>query len=213
VRLVFLGPPGAGKGTQSKLLANKLGIPHISTGDIIRDSIKNKTLQGAEFERYSNEGKLVPDELVVSIVVSRLLSLDCIKGFILDGFPRNINQAQILDAHLLSGGIHLTHVICFDIEDAFIIERLTGRRTCSTCGAIYHVSFSPSKLENKCDKCHGLLVQRPDDSQEVVSKRLNIYHEQTYPLVQYYENKRLLVKVNAKLSMDSVQTYLLGILA
>lgn len=192
MKLVFLGPPGAGKGTQAKIISSESGIPHISTGDIFRYNIKNQTELGKKASEYMNKGFLVPDEVTNEMVEKRLSEPDCEKGFILDGYPRTIPQAEFLDSVIL-----LDRVINFELDESEIIKRISGRRTCKNCGSVYHILFSKPKKENHCDKCGSELVQRDDEKPEVVKKRLEVYRTQTEPLISYYKKKKLLANVDA----------------
>ena len=191
MKLILLGAPGAGKGTQAELLSAKLGIPTISTGNILRAAIKEGTPTGLEAKRYMDEGQLVPDSVIIGIVAQRLEQPDCAKGFILDGVPRTIGQAEALDAE----GVTFDHVLSIEISDAEIEERMSGRRVCQSCGAPYHVKARPPKQEGVCDSCGGQLVQREDDKAETVRKRLEIYHADTEPLKGFYEGKGILAPV------------------
>lgn len=183
MNLILLGAPGAGKGTQAEVICDHLGIPAISTGNIIREALKNGTELGKQAKSYMDEGKLVPDEVVIAIIKERLAKDDCQKGFILDGFPRTVPQAEALDAM----GIVIDRVIDIEVADEAIQKRLSGRRVCESCGASYHVDYKPSKVEGVCDKCGGKTVQRKDDHPDTIKERLHVYHEQTEPLKGYYE--------------------------
>lgn len=191
MKLILLGAPGAGKGTQAEILSAKLSIPTISTGNILRAAIKEGTPTGLEAKRYMDEGKLVPDSVIIGIVAERLAQPDCAKGFILDGVPRTIGQAQALDA----AGVTFDKVLSIEISDGEIEERMSGRRVCQSCGAPYHVKAKPPKQEGVCDSCGGQLVQREDDKAETVRKRLEVYHAETEPLKGFYEGKGILVPV------------------
>jgi adenylate kinase len=204
MRLVLLGPPGAGKGTQASAIVEKYKIPHISTGDIFRANIKEGTALGKEAKSYMDKGLLVPDELVVSIVKDRLLKDDCAKGFLLDGFPRTVNQAESLDSELSKMGIELDRVININANADILIERAVGRRICRECGATYHIKFNPPKVEGVCDKDGGELYQRDDDNESTVSTRINVYMEQTQPLIDYYGDKGLLLDVDGTLEISTV---------
>lgn len=193
MRLILLGAPGAGKGTQAVLLSERFGIPHISTGDIFRNNIKSGTELGKKAKEYIDKGLLVPDELTVDIVKDRLQQPDCDKGFILDGFPRTIPQADFLERALLEMGVSLDAVLNIHVEDGEIIQRMSGRRTCPNCGKSFHVVFNPPQIENVCDNCKSNLVQRADDKEETVIERLKTYHQQTEPLIEYYNKKGKLV--------------------
>lgn len=189
MNLVLMGPPGAGKGTQGEILSKRLGIDTISTGVMLRTAIKEQTEVGKIAEQYINDGKLVPDDVIVSIVKERLSKPDCANGFILDGFPRTTAQAEALT----ESGVKIDKVLSLEVEDNVIIERLSSRRECSKCGAPYNVISNKPKTEGKCDKCGGDLIQRADDNPETIKNRLDIYHEQTEPIKEYYEEKGLLV--------------------
>ena len=191
MKLIMLGAPGAGKGTQAEILSAKLGIPTISTGNILRAAIKDGTPVGLEAKSYMDAGKLVPDSVIIGIVADRLAQPDCANGFILDGVPRTIGQAEALDA----AGITFDHVVSIEISDGEIEERMSGRRVCSKCGAPYHVKAKPPTTEGVCDACGGALVQREDDKAETVRSRLVVYHQETEPLKGYYEGKGLLSPV------------------
>ena len=192
MNLIFLGPPGSGKGTQAKMLVDKYGIPQISTGDILREAVKEGTPLGKEAKKYMDEGKLVPDEVVVGIVRERLKEPDCTKGFILDGFPRTIPQAEALDKTLQEMGKGIDHVLSLEVDKEELVRRLSGRRTCKKCGAMYHIIFDPPKKDGVCDRCGGELYQRDDDKEETIRERLRVYEEQTAPLIEYYRKKGLL---------------------
>ncbi|NLK97796.1 adenylate kinase [Defluviitalea saccharophila] len=196
MRLIMLGAPGAGKGTQALLLSKAYNIPQISTGDILRANIKNETDLGKKAKEYMDKGLLVPDELVVEIVKDRLTQDDCKNGFILDGFPRTIPQAKALDEALDQMGIKLDRAVNVHVPDENIITRMSGRRVCPQCGASYHVEFKKPAEENICDECSSNLIQRDDDKEETVRKRLEIYHEQTKPLIEYYQNRGILSTVD-----------------
>lgn len=195
MRLVLLGAPGAGKGTQAVILSEKLNIPHISTGDIFRNNIKNKTELGKKAEEYITKGLLVPDEITVDLMKDRLKEDDCKNGFILDGFPRNIAQAEALDKYLNEMGIKLDCALNIHVDDEEIIERISGRRVCQNCGKSYHVKYNPPAVNGECDDCKSKLIQRDDDKEETVIKRLETYHKQTEPLIEYYQKKGLLKTV------------------
>ena len=187
MRLILLGPPGAGKGTQAASVIERFTIPHLSTGDMLRDHVKRGTVLGVEAKSFMDSGKLVPDGLIIAMMEDRLRQEDCGRGFLLDGFPRTLPQAEALDALLSRLGVSLDAVVLLDVTDGVVVERLCGRRVCKDCGAIYHVSFHPSRVSGICDLCGGELVQRDDDREDVIRKRLGVYHEQTSPLVAYYE--------------------------
>jgi adenylate kinase len=196
MKIIMLGAPGAGKGTQAKMLADKYGIPHISTGDIFRANIKNNTELGKKAKGYMDAGQLVPDELVVDLVVDRIKNKDCMKGFILDGFPRTIPQAEALDYALNNQNEKIDYAINVDVPDENIIKRMSGRRACVGCGATYHVDFNPPKKEGICDKCGSALILRDDDKPGTVKKRLQVYHDQTQPLIDHYQKKGALLTVD-----------------
>ena len=204
MKLIMLGAPGAGKGTQAKRIAAKYGIPHISTGDIFRANIKNGTELGKKAQTYMDQGLLVPDELVCDLVVDRIQQSDCEKGYVLDGFPRTIPQAEALTAALEKLGTGIDYAINVEVPDANILNRMGGRRACLGCGATYHVEFNPPKQEGVCDTCGAELVLRDDDKAETVKKRLDVYHEQTQPLIDYYCGKKLLIEIDGTKSMDEV---------
>ena len=204
MKIIMLGAPGAGKGTQAKIIAEKCGIPHISTGDIFRANIKNGTELGAKAKEYMDKGLLVPDELVCDLVVDRIQQADCEKGYILDGFPRTIPQAEALEAALNAIEQKLDYAIDIDVPDENIINRMSGRRACVGCGATYHVVFNPTKVEGKCDVCGESLILRDDDKPETVKKRLDVYHTQTQPLIDFYSARKVLVEVDGTQSMDKV---------
>ena len=204
MKIIMLGAPGAGKGTQAKMIAAKYGIPHISTGDIFRANIKNGTELGAKAKEYMDKGLLVPDELVVDLVIDRFKEPDCEKGYVLDGFPRTIPQAEALDKALTAIGESVDYAINVEVPDENIINRMGGRRACVGCGATYHVVYSPTKVEGKCDTCGGELIIRDDDKPETVKNRLSVYHEQTQPLIDYYTNKGIIAEVDGTVDMKDV---------
>ena len=191
MKIILLSAPGAGKGTQAEIISKKLGIPTISTGNILRAAVKAGTPIGLEAKSYMDAGKLVPDEVIIGIIQERLTESDCANGFILDGVPRTIAQAEALDAH----GIHFDAVLSLEIADSVIEARMTGRRTCHTCGATYHIVAAPPKQEGICDKCGGELEQRKDDQPETVKHRLEVYHNETEPLKDYYQAHGVLMSV------------------
>ena len=195
MKIVMLGAPGAGKGTQAQMMAEKFGLPHISTGDIFRANIKNGTELGKKAKAFMDAGKLVPDELTVEILLDRVKADDCAKGYILDGFPRTIPQAEVLSDTLAKTGEKIDYAINVDVPDANIVKRMSGRRSCPKCGASYHIEFIPPKKEGVCDHCGSDLIQRADDKAETVLARLEVYHAQTAPLTGYYEKKGLLQKI------------------
>lgn len=194
LKMIFLGAPGAGKGTQSDIVAEKYGIPTISTGVMIREAIKNNTEMGLAAKAFAEKGQLVPDEVVIGIIGERLAKDDCQKGFILDGFPRTVPQAEALD----NMGVEINCVVSIEVSDDKIVERMSGRRSCPKCGATYHVLYNPSKAGDNCDKCGDALTIRKDDAPEVVLDRLNVYHTQTEPLKDFYGEKGVLVLVEGQ---------------
>lgn len=204
LRTVLLGPPGAGKGTQAVKIVEKYNIPHISTGDIFRENIKNGTELGKKAQEYMNKGELVPDDLVIEIATTRLLADDCKNGFLLDGFPRTVYQAEKLDAFLEEHGMKLDKVIDIEVEKEELITRLTGRRVCKACGASFHVVNIPPKKEGICDNCGGELFQRADDTIETVENRIEVYNAQTMPLVDYYTNAGNIAVIDGALPLDTV---------
>lgn len=212
MKIVMLGAPGAGKGTQAKKLAEKYQLPHISTGDIFRANIKNGTELGKKAKTYMDQGLLVPDELVVDLVVDRLKQDDCKRGYILDGFPRTIPQAESLDVALTEIGERMDYAINIEVPDDFIIARMEGRRACVQCGATYHIVNIPPKADGICDTCGGELILRDDDKAETVKKRLDVYHEQTQPLIDYYTTKGILVEVDGTMDMADVFNAIVNIL-
>jgi adenylate kinase len=204
MKIVMLGAPGAGKGTQAKKIAESFGVPHISTGDIFRANIKNNTELGKKAKVYMDKGELVPDELVVDLIMDRFSEPDCSNGYVLDGYPRTIPQAEALDSALKANNDSLDFAVNVDVPDEEIISRMSGRRACLKCGATYHTSFNPPKEEGVCDKCGEALVQREDDKEETVKNRLGVYHEQTEPLEKYYAEAGLLHNVDGTKNMDEV---------
>ena len=204
MKIIMLGAPGAGKGTQAKMIAEKFGIPHISTGDIFRANIKNGTELGKKAKEFMDKGQLVPDELTVEILLDRVANDDCKNGYVLDGFPRTIPQADVLDKELTKLGDQVDFAINVDVPDENIVRRMSGRRACLKCGATYHIEHIPPKTEGICDKCGSELVQRDDDKPETVQNRLSVYHEQTQPLIEYYEKKNILKSVDGTKDMQEV---------
>lgn len=198
MRLILLGAPGAGKGTQAVTLAEKLKVPHISTGDIFRSNIRNGTPLGKLAKEYMDKGALVPDEVTIQIVKDRLQQDDCKRGFILDGFPRTIPQAESLDRELEQMDMPLNHVADISVPDSEIIKRLSGRRVCSKCGISYHTQYGPTKIEGVCDSCGASVIQRDDDKEETVLSRLKTYHEQTEPLIDFYRKKGKLLTIDGR---------------
>ena len=204
MKIIMLGAPGAGKGTQAKKIAAKYNIPHISTGDIFRANIKNGTEPGKKAKTYMDQGLLVPDELVVDLVVDRVNQDDCANGYVLDGFPRTIPQAEALTEALKKLGQKMDYAIDVDVPDENIVNRMSGRRACVGCGATYHLVYAPTKQEGICDTCGKELILRDDDKPETVQKRLNVYHEQTQPLIDYYTKEGILHKVDGTIDIDEV---------
>lgn len=204
MRLILLGPPGAGKGTQAVNIAAKYSIPHISTGDIFRKNIKEGTDLGIKAKEYMDKGLLVPDDLVVAIVKDRLTEKDCKEGFLLDGFPRTVMQADALDDALKELDYELDCVINIQVSKEELVDRAVGRRVCKDCGATYHIKFNPSNTEGKCDVCGGELIQRKDDTVETVTKRIEVYLEQTQPLIDYYGKKGILADIDGKQNIEKV---------
>ncbi|SFA93300.1 Adenylate kinase [Acetitomaculum ruminis DSM 5522] len=200
MKIIMLGAPGAGKGTQSEKIEEKYQLPHISTGDIFRANIKNNTELGQKAKTYMDKGELVPDELVVDLVIDRVKQDDCAKGYILDGFPRTIPQAESLDAALKDMNDAIDYAIDIEISDEAIIKRMSGRRACTKCGATYHIVNVPPKKEGICDKCGTELILRDDDKEETVKNRLKVYHDQTQPLIDYYKKKGILKEVDGSKS-------------
>lgn len=212
MKIIMLGAPGAGKGTQAKMLADKYKIPHISTGDIFRANIKNGTELGAKAKEYMDKGLLVPDELVVDLVIDRFKEDDCKDGYILDGFPRTIPQAEALDKALSAIGENVDYAINVEVPDENIVNRMGGRRACVGCGATYHIVYNPTREEGKCDTCGAELILRDDDKPETVKNRLNVYHEQTQPLIDYYAGKGIMKEVDGTQDMNDVFQAIVDIL-
>lgn len=204
MKIIMLGAPGAGKGTQAKKIAEKYEIPHISTGDIFRLNIKNGTELGKKAKEYMDQGLLVPDELVVDLVVDRLGNEDCKNGYVLDGFPRTIPQAEALDQALEKAGEKMEFAIDIEVPDENIVTRMSGRRACVGCGATYHLTYAPTKTEGICDDCGAELILRDDDQPETVRKRLNVYHEQTQPLITYYRNSGILKSIDGTVDIEEI---------
>lgn len=207
--IILLGPPGSGKGTQAELLKHHFSIPHISTGDILRENIKSGTPLGKEAKGFMDQGKLVPDELIVKMIFERIQSADCKKGYILDGFPRTLPQAEIFKEHL---GDKRPLVISFEISDESVIERLSQRVTCEKCQTPYHLIYAPSKKGLICDKCGGKLVQRSDDHENVIRKRLSVYHQQTAVLKEFYRTQKALHSVDCKVAKETLYKELLSLI-
>ena len=204
MNIILLGPPGAGKGTQAKRLIDEYGIPQISTGDMLRAALKEGTALGLEAKKYMDQGALVPDSVVIGLVKERILKDDCAKGYMLDGFPRNVSQAEALDKMLSELKQKIDHVVSVEVPSKELIGRLTGRRTCRSCGAGFHVMFDPPKKESVCDKCGGELYQRDDDNEATVSSRLKVYEDQTKPLIDYYTKQAKLRPVDGVGSMGDI---------
>lgn len=212
MKLILLGPPGAGKGTQAKMLMEKFSIPQISTGDILRAAVKDGTPMGLKAKEYMNAGGLVPDEVVVGIVRDRLRETDCGNGFILDGFPRTVAQADALQVSLQDMSKELDRVITLAVDSEALVERLTGRRTCKDCGRGYHVKFDPPREVAVCDSCRGPLLQRDDDQEETIRKRLQVYADQTSPLISYYRESGVLLELDGMQPIPQVQEKMLSLL-
>ena len=204
MKIVMLGAPGAGKGTQAKMIAEKYTIPHISTGDIFRANIKEGTPLGLEAKSYMDQGKLVPDELTVKILLDRVAKDDCKNGYVLDGFPRTIPQANVLKEALAKQNDKIDYAINVDVPDENIVRRMSGRRACVTCGATYHIEHVPPKTEGICDKCGSALILRDDDKPDTVLNRLKVYHDQTQPLIDFYNNEGILKEVDGTIDVKDV---------
>ena len=205
MKLILLGAPGAGKGTQAEILSKKLGIPTISTGNILREAIKNQTETGLKAKQYMDNGQLVPDDVIIGIVRERLSQPDCAKGYILDGMPRTIPQAAALE----ESGVHFDAVVSIEILDEVIESRMTGRRVCGSCGASYHITANPPKVENVCDECGGALTIRKDDNPETVKNRLAVFHAETEPLKDYYQSKGTLRSVDNQPTIEATTAVIL----
>ena len=212
MKIIMLGAPGAGKGTQAKKIAEKYGIPHISTGDIFRANIKNQTELGMKAKSFMDQGALVPDELTLELIMDRFTNDDCKNGYVLDGFPRTIPQAEALTKALADKQDAVDYAINVDVPDEAIVTRMSGRRACLACGGTYHIVFNPTKVEGVCDACGGELVLRADDKPETVQKRLDVYHEQTQPLIDYYQKQNILKEVDGTLKLDEVFQAIIDIL-
>lgn len=204
MNIILFGAPGAGKGTQAAELIKKYNLTHISTGEMFRNAIANKTPLGKQANEYISKGELVPDEVTIGLVKERLAQEDCKNGFILDGFPRTLYQAKCLDQICLELNIKIDYVIDIHVDEKILLDRLTGRRVCKDCGASYHVIFNKPKVEGECDSCKGQLYTRKDDNVESVSVRLNAYHDKTMPLIDFYSNKGLLLEINGQQEIDDV---------
>lgn len=212
MKIIMLGAPGAGKGTQAKMIADRYSVPHISTGDIFRANIKNNTELGQEAKKYMDQGLLVPDELTVKILLDRVAAEDCKNGYVLDGFPRTIPQAEVLNHALTELGEKVDFAIDVDVPDENIINRMSGRRACLSCGATYHIVHIPPKTEGVCDRCGSELILRDDDKAETVKNRLQVYHEQTQPLIDYYTEQGVLRTVDGTKDMKDVFEEIVNIL-
>lgn len=212
MNILFMGPPGAGKGTQAERIVDQFAVPHISTGDAFRLAMKQGTPMGLKAKEYVDQGLLVPDEITNGIVRDRLLQDDCSKGFLLDGFPRTLQQAEALDGMLADSGRSLDHVINLKVDRGLLLARLTGRRICKSCGSTYHILNNPPKQEGICDKCGGELYQRSDDNEESVGTRLDQYISKTAPLLSYYEGKSLLREVDGEQDIDVVTAEIVSVL-
>ena len=212
MKIIMLGAPGAGKGTQAKMIAEKYGIPHISTGDIFRYNIKNGTELGKEAKKYMDQGLLVPDELTVKILLDRVAQDDCKNGYVLDGFPRTIPQAEVLEEALTKLGDRIDYAINVEVPDENIVKRMGGRRACVNCGATYHIEHVPPKKEGICDNCGSELILRDDDKPETVKNRLSVYHKQTQPLIDFYNGKGVLRTVDGTVDMKDVSNAIVAIL-
>ena len=213
MKIIMLGAPGAGKGTQAKMIAEKYGIPHISTGDIFRSNIKDGTELGMEAKKYMDQGLLVPDELTVKILLDRVARADCRNGYVLDGFPRTIPQAEVLDQALEKIGDQIDFAVNVSVPDEHIVKRMSGRRACVGCGATYHIEHIPPKKEGICDTCGLELILREDDKPETVQNRLNVYHSQTQPLIEFYQKKGILQTVDGTVDMKAVFDAIVAILS
>ncbi len=211
MNIILLGPPGCGKGTQAKILIDTYHIPQISTGDILREAIKKGSPLGIEAKTYMDQGSLVPDQLVIGIIEERLQQADCARGFILDGFPRTVAQAEALDSTLSKAGLKLKYVFNIEVVNEELIKRLTGRRICRKCGESFHITFNPPEKEGLCDSCGGELYQRDDDREETIRNRLKVYQAQTAPLITFYEEKDILHSVDGVGSIEEIKERLLNI--
>lgn len=210
MRIVFLGPPGAGKGTQAETISKEKKLPHISSGNLLRDAVESGTATGMHARQYIDKGQLVPDQIVVDIIQDRILKSDCKNGFILDGFPRTLSQAKVLDEMLKKVGNKLDLVFYFVVSKESVILRLSGRRICSTCGANYHIKFVPSAVDGVCDKCGGKLYQRVDDKMETVQERIRVYHQQTEDLIAYYKKNKILKEIESETNIETITKNILN---
>lgn len=213
MRLIFLGPPGVGKGTQAEFVAKEFGIPKLSTGDLLRDSVQKKTTLGLKAKGFMDRGELVPDEVVIGLVREKLSSTECQNGFLLDGFPRTVPQADQLEILLRSKGDSLDRVLYFTLPKDEIVKRISGRRSCPQCKAVYHIQAIPPKKNGTCDVCGADLIQRNDDKPETIESRLAVYHEQTAPLIEYYKAKNVLSELEGSGAVNDVQRRLLALLS
>ncbi|MGL5150326.1 MAG: adenylate kinase [Clostridium sp.] len=204
MKIILLGPPGAGKGTQAKSISNRYSIPHISTGDIFRKNISQNTPLGIEAKKYMDRGQLVPDSVTIDMVKDRLQEEDCKQGYLLDGFPRTVNQAEALQEFIESREENLDTALLIEVPRGFILERMTGRRVCPSCGASYHIKFNAPTVDGKCDLCGSDVIQRKDDTVETVQERLDVYESQTQPLIDFYKNKNLLSVVDGTKAINEV---------
>lgn len=204
VRIILIGPPGSGKGTQAKLLAARFGIPHISSGDLLRDAVRQKTPLGMQAKQYMDRGELVPDDVLLGAIAERLRQPDCTPGFILDGFPRTLFQNDALGKMLAGQGQSVEHVASIDVPRAELVKRISGRRTCHECGAMYHVTFDPPNNADRCNRCNGELYQREDDREETIAARLEVYDRQTAPLLDVYRERHMLCQVDGVGSREQV---------
>lgn len=205
MNIILIGPPGAGKGTQAKRMIDRLGVPQISTGDMFRAAVKEGTPMGKKAKEYMDKGALVPDDVVIGVVKERFQKPDAKKGFVLDGFPRTLEQAKALDNLLSDMGTKLDHVVVIEVPDDNLVGRLTGRRTCRGCGYMHHIKFDPPKKDGVCDKCSGELYLRDDDKESTIRERLTTYHGQTSPLIDYYSKANIVRKIDGTKSMEDVQ--------
>lgn len=212
MRVIFLGPPGAGKGTQARVLEQKYGACQVATGDILRKAVEEGSPLGKKAAEFIDKGELVSDDVMLGLVAQRLRREDCRKGFILDGFPRTVAQANGLEGILNDEGWELDAVLCIQVPDDLIVQRLAGRRTCRQCGALYHVDFDPPSRRDLCDRCGGSLYQRDDDREETINRRLDVYRRQTVPLIEYYSRKGLLKEIDGVGDVSEIQNRILGVL-